>query len=174
MFDIGFTELLLVGVVALIVVGPERLPGLVRTTLSYIRQFKAGFANIRDEVERELALDDLKKDLDDSKNQVSQAVGYDDLHESLDDLRHIKDWHDDETVSDADIEADLTELAEKTGPHLPPGDAEADTGIEPEMGVQAKDSEVVQTPPTPQAASPAGSASAATQVTPADKVLDKP
>lgn len=142
MFDIGFTELLLVGVVALVVVGPERLPALIRTTLRYVRQFKSGFAHIRDEVEREMHLDDLKKDWDDSKEKVSKAVGYDELHQSLDELKkeseslreiaddgyeYAEDFHDDH-VSDAEIEADLDELV---GPQrLPDPDAEADTGIE--------------------------------------------
>lgn len=137
MFDIGFTELLLVGVVALVVVGPERLPGLVRTTLSYVRQFKASFSNIRDEVERELALDDLKKDLDAGKTEVSKAVGYDELHESLDELRqetsdwqNLDDLRDFDEVSDAEIEADLADLAKRTGPQLPDAAAHADTGVE--------------------------------------------
>lgn len=138
MFDIGFTELLLIGVVALVVVGPERLPALIRTTLRYVRQFKSGFAHIRDEVEREIHLDDLKKDWDDSKEKVTKAVGYDELHESLDELkkeseslRNIADdgyEYTDDHVSDAEIEADLDALS---GPQqLPNPDAEADTGIE--------------------------------------------
>lgn len=141
MFDIGFTELLLVGIVALIVVGPERLPSLVRTTLSYVRQFKASFSNIRDEVERELALDDLKKDLHSGKDAVGKAVGYDELHASLDELRqetsdwknidNTKDYPDE--VSDAEIEADLEAMVKNTGPQLPAADSQADTGIEPEL-----------------------------------------
>lgn len=120
MFDIGFTELLLVGVVALVVVGPERLPGLVRTTLSYIRQFKASFSNIRDEVERELALDDMKKDFTDSKAKVSKAVGYDELHESLDELRQeTAQWEGTSHISDAEIEADLEALAKNSGHNYP-------------------------------------------------------
>lgn len=139
MFDIGFTELLLVGIVALIVVGPERLPSLVRTALSYIRQFKASFSHIRDEVERELELNDLKKGLHDSKTQISKAVGYEELHHSLDDLRQeTADWKNldsikntpEDDVTDAEIEADLAELANNTGPQLPAANSQADTGIE--------------------------------------------
>ena len=54
MFDIGFAELLLVGVVGLLVVGPERLPGAVRTVLAWVNRFRRSFDQIRTEVRREL------------------------------------------------------------------------------------------------------------------------
>ncbi len=136
MFDIGFTEILLIGVVALIVVGPEKLPSMVRTVLSYVRQIKAGFSHIRDEVERELSLDEIKKDFEDGKSHLSQAVGYDELHDSLnelkqeaDELHNLGNFARNE-VSDADIEADLANLNDSMKPALPDGDAEADTGVE--------------------------------------------
>lgn len=47
MFDIGFTELLLVGLVALMVLGPERLPGAVRTTGLWVGRLKRSFSNIK-------------------------------------------------------------------------------------------------------------------------------
>ncbi len=135
MFDVGFTEILLIGIVALIVVGPERLPGMVRTALGYIRQIKSSVSHIRDEVERELSLDDIKDDFVNSKNQLSNAVGFDDLRDSVDevkkqadDLGHFADW-DYHEVNDEDIEADLNALHD-VGPQLPAGDAEADTGVE--------------------------------------------
>lgn len=143
MFDIGFTELLLVGVVALIVVGPERLPGLVRTVLSYIRQFKSGFEHVRSEVERELELDELKQQMQDSKSHLKQAAGYDELDESLstlrqesEKLRHIADdgfeyAEKPKTVSNTQIEADMQTQDE--GPQLPSPDEHADTGIESEL-----------------------------------------
>lgn len=143
MFDIGFTEILLIGVVALIVVGPERLPALVRTTLRYVRQIKSGVTQIRDEVEREIQIDELKKDLNDNKTQLDQALGKDDLHQSLEalkkeaeNLRNIAsdgyEYADNhfqpDTPTDAQIEADLDQLA---GPEkLPDPEAEAETGIE--------------------------------------------
>lgn len=137
MFDIGFTEILLIGVVALIVVGPEKLPSVIRTGLSYVRQFKSGFAHIKSEVERELDLNDLKKDLNDSKNEASQLIGYDDLHESLDELRkeseNLRDLAEDgyeyadNHIYDADIEKDTKQ---HQSVNLPEGDAEAETGVE--------------------------------------------
>lgn len=63
MFDIGFTELLLIGVVALVVLGPERLPGAVRTTGLWIGRAKRSFANVKAEVEREIGADEIRRQL---------------------------------------------------------------------------------------------------------------
>lgn len=143
MFDIGFTELLLIGIVALIVVGPEKLPGAVRTGLKYVRQFKNSVSHIRDEVERELELDEIKSDFKTNKTQINKAIGYDDLHESLGELKQEanklrdpelwdenKDDNKNEAAVEQAIEADLNQLPEVHGPHLPSPDAEADTGVE--------------------------------------------
>ena len=56
MFDIGFTELVLIAVVGLLVIGPERLPGAVRTGAQWLRRLKRGFNEIKREVEQELQL----------------------------------------------------------------------------------------------------------------------
>ncbi|MDG9926652.1 MULTISPECIES: Sec-independent protein translocase protein TatB [unclassified Pseudomonas] len=63
MFDIGFSELLLVGLVALIVFGPERLPGAVRTAGLWIGRLKRSFNAIKAEVEREVGADEIRRQL---------------------------------------------------------------------------------------------------------------
>ena len=63
MFDIGFMELLLVGLVALIVLGPERLPGAVRTAGLWVGRLKRSFSNIKAEVEREIGADEIRRQL---------------------------------------------------------------------------------------------------------------
>ncbi len=63
MFDIGFTELLLVGLVALLVLGPERLPGAVRTASLWIGRLKRSFSAIKAEVEREIGADEIRRQL---------------------------------------------------------------------------------------------------------------
>ncbi len=64
MFDIGFWELVLVGIVALVVLGPERLPGAVRTTVLLVRRARYLVAQVKAEVERELALEEVKVSLE--------------------------------------------------------------------------------------------------------------
>ena len=63
MFDIGFMEMLLVGLVALVVLGPERLPGAVRTAGLWIGRLKRSFSNIKAEVGREIGADEIRRQL---------------------------------------------------------------------------------------------------------------
>lgn len=61
MFEIGFGELIVVGVVALIVVGPEKLPGLARTAGLWVGKARRMIADVKAEVDRELHLEELKR-----------------------------------------------------------------------------------------------------------------
>jgi len=63
MFGIGFSELLLVGLVALLVLGPERLPSAARTAGLWLGRFRRAFNNIRQEVEREIGADEIRRQL---------------------------------------------------------------------------------------------------------------
>lgn len=54
MFDVGFSELALIAVLALIVAGPERLPGIMRTLGRFAGRAKAALAAVRIELEREV------------------------------------------------------------------------------------------------------------------------
>ncbi len=60
MFDIGFPELLLVSVVALLVVGPDRLPESIRTLSLWLGRFRRSFANIKQEIENEIGADEIR------------------------------------------------------------------------------------------------------------------
>lgn len=61
MFDVGFWELFLVGLIALIVFGPERLPGLARTVGLWVGRARAAFYSVREEMEREINADGLRE-----------------------------------------------------------------------------------------------------------------
>lgn len=81
MFDIGFAELIIIGVVSLVVIGPERLPGAIRTASTWLRRIKRGFNDIKREVEQELhndsVLQDLRKtgaDLSDEANSIGGDI----------------------------------------------------------------------------------------------------
>ena len=63
MFDIGFTELLVIAVVALVVLGPERLPKAARFAGLWVRRARAQWYSVKDELERELAAEELKHNL---------------------------------------------------------------------------------------------------------------
>ena len=59
MFDIGFLELLVVSIVGLLVLGPERLPGAIRTVSLWLGKLRSGFNSVRAEIEREIKADEI-------------------------------------------------------------------------------------------------------------------
>ena len=63
MFDIGFTELVVCLVVALVVIGPEQLPGTVRTVGLWIGRLKRSLRETRSEIERQIGADDIRRQL---------------------------------------------------------------------------------------------------------------
>jgi len=73
MFDIGFSELLLVAVVALVVLGPERLPKAARFAGLWVRRARAQWYSVRAELERELEAEELKRSLRETQQSLRQA-----------------------------------------------------------------------------------------------------
>lgn len=67
MFDIGFGELLLIAVVALIVLGPERLPKAARFAGLWVRRARAQWYSVKSELEREMAAEELKRSLQETR-----------------------------------------------------------------------------------------------------------
>jgi sec-independent protein translocase protein TatB len=63
MFDIGFWELTVIGVVALLVIGPERLPRVARTAGLWMGRARRFVSSVKADIDRELAADELKKTL---------------------------------------------------------------------------------------------------------------
>jgi sec-independent protein translocase protein TatB len=75
MFDFSFGEIGLVAVVALLVLGPERLPKVARTAGALVRRARASWQNVRDEIERELAAEDLKRSINEAKQVAADLRG---------------------------------------------------------------------------------------------------
>ena len=63
MFDIGFPEFFLAAVVALLVLGPERLPSALRTLGLWIGRLRRSYFNVKTEIEREIGMDDVRRQL---------------------------------------------------------------------------------------------------------------
>jgi sec-independent protein translocase protein TatB len=61
MFGISFGELLLISLIALLVLGPDRLPGAARTAGLWVGRLKRSMASIKEEVERELGADEIRR-----------------------------------------------------------------------------------------------------------------
>ena len=70
MFDVSFSELMLIGVVALVVIGPERLPKVARTAGHLFGRMQRYVATVKADIEREVNAVDLKGDLQNLKKEV--------------------------------------------------------------------------------------------------------
>ena len=73
MFDVSFTELLVIGVVALVVIGPERLPKVARTIGHLVGRAQRYVNDVKSDIQREVELDDLRK-LKDQMQDAAQSV----------------------------------------------------------------------------------------------------
>ncbi len=83
MFDIGFWELALIGVVALLVIGPERLPRVARTAGLWLGRARRFVSSVKADIDRELAADELKKAL--AKQAKSESL-YEIIEDTKDSL----------------------------------------------------------------------------------------
>lgn len=87
MFDgIGFMELLLIGILGLVVLGPERLPVAVRSITGWIRAMKRMANSVKDELEQELKIDQLHADLKKAESQGLKNLSPE-LQDSIDQLK---------------------------------------------------------------------------------------
>jgi len=75
MFDVGFSELLLLAVVGLLVLGPERLPRVARTLGGLTRKARSSWMNLKRSIDAEINAEELKKPLRKMQDEVRSAVG---------------------------------------------------------------------------------------------------
>ncbi len=111
MFDIGFSELILIAVVMLLVVGPERLPRIARTTGLWIGRMRGFMSSVKADIDRELATEELKKAL-------AKQAAVPELEELIDE------------VSGEPLQAGETAAKEKTALQETAGKQPADVMVE--------------------------------------------
>ncbi len=144
MFDIGFFELVVVAVVALLVLGPERLPHAVRMAGAFMGKARRMVNNVKEEFEREVQLAEMQQRI---KEQLEKA-GLDDAKKVLEDTRKsIEDGH---RILSQDVMADA---AKPASPSSSQNDIDPDTRhSEPsaENAIPAAPAETFNLEPTPE------------------------
>ena len=93
MFDLGFSEMLVIGLVALVVIGPERLPKVARTIGTMLGRMQRYVNDVKAEVEREMRLEELKK-LQASVEEQARSIEHGvktELNEAEQSMRKIAD-----------------------------------------------------------------------------------
>ena len=120
MFDIGFWELALIGVVALLVVGPERLPGLARTAGVWVRKVRRFVGSVKADIEQELRAEELKSLLDEGRQ-------FRDVGQTLDQARaSLDEAHRELSASATEVPPSATTAQPNKSPASVPGESRSD------------------------------------------------
>lgn len=93
MFDVGFSELLMVGLVSLLVIGPEKLPKVARVAGLWLGRMRAISANLKAEIHHELELEEMKQIMQQQQALFEQQMREQKmkLHAVENDLEHLSD-----------------------------------------------------------------------------------
>ena len=167
--NISSIELLLILVVALLVIGPERLPAAIRTASLWMGRFRRSFYKVKAEIEREINADEVRRqlhnesvlaDIRDTKSEVAKAAG-----EARDSVNKIVNSKDFDPGASAATEEQLRNAAAEREAAVTGAGAdkeESDSGSDQSAPTTAEKEELASTPdpePPPAAAaqpSPAG------------------
>ena len=87
MFDVGFTEILLLSLVGLMVLGPERLPRVARTLGGMARKARGSWLNLKRSIEAEMRAEELKEPLKHFQNEIKDTV--DEVKSGVDSIRNL-------------------------------------------------------------------------------------
>ncbi|MGB6350083.1 MAG: Sec-independent protein translocase protein TatB [Pseudolabrys sp.] len=151
MFDIGWGELVVIGIVALIAIGPKELPTVLRTLGQYmgkIRRMAADFQGQFQEAMREAEMADLKKHAEDIKDSVSGIASFDPMANTQKEIERAFEISEPGKMGDVSAEAAPAALPE------PAQQPEVDVPLpEPPSPVNEKDFAAVETPSAKQAGS---------------------
>lgn len=111
MFDIGFWELTVIGVIALLVVGPERLPAMARTLGLWVGRIRRYVSHVRDDIEREIQAEELRELMKDSRDLNSIGESLTEAGKALDEVKRDIE-SDDRAVTGADADKGAAPVAE--------------------------------------------------------------
>jgi sec-independent protein translocase protein TatB len=134
-FDVGFTELMVIAVVALIVIGPERLPRVARTLGHLFGRLQRYVNDVKADISREIELEELKKfksTFEDAARGVESEVN-----------TEINSVQSEVTKTQNEVSSELNSLAKiedpTAAPPIPPGPVSGETSLTPsEIGLEPR------------------------------------
>jgi len=122
MFSIGFLEILVVGVVALVVLGPEKLPGTIRTVSLWVGRLRRSFNSIKSDIEKEIGADEIRRQLRNEEIMEKFRHTQSTVQNSISSIKKEAD-----TIrKNVELEADAAAMTSKGAPATP-SVASADT-----------------------------------------------
>ncbi len=124
MFDVGFWEILLILVLALVIIGPERLPAAARKAGYFVGKARRYIEGVRSEVESELDVNEFKRMLHNQEVQINELqqqlkTGVDEIKSDLPSSELLKDeashaFHDEQTAPEPSAAADAADRSESS------------------------------------------------------------
>lgn len=123
MFDFGFAELLVIAVISLLVIGPERLPETVRTVSMWIGRFKRSLRDTRREIEQQLGADEIRRQLHNEEIMRNLEKMRNEMDALKKEVRLESELFEDSTSTTQVDDTTAPEAAEGAPTH-----ADADTG----------------------------------------------
>lgn len=165
MFDIGWSELVVIGVVALVVIGPKELPGVLRTIgqwMGKVRRMAAEFQGQFNEAMREAEMADLKKSFDDIKDTASSLSKNNILTSLTQDVSDAMKVGDLDEPASTSTSSSTTASSEPATPLL-----ETETQIETQIETHGAASEPLAITREAEAAQHDGAVASGTPATPA-------
>jgi sec-independent protein translocase protein TatB len=156
MFDIGWSELLLIGIVALIAIGPKELPGALRTLgqwMSKVRRMASEFQNQFHEAMREAEMADLKKEVDEMATKAQSYAHFDPIDDIRKDIEKAASPPPDlDTLTDTAASPPAATPPVATAPASPPAATETPPAAAPAEPAAPQNTAPVNTPDAGRAA----------------------
>ena len=126
MFSIGFLEILVVGIVALVVLGPEKLPGTIRTVSLWVGRLRRSFNSIKSDIEKEIGADEIRRQLRNEEIMEKFRHTQSTVQNSISSIKKEAD-----TIrKNVELEADAAAITSK-GPAATPAEASTDAPATP-------------------------------------------
>ena len=97
MFDFGFWEIAIIGVITLIVVGPEKMPSLARKAGLYFGKLNRFFSKVKSDINEEIRLDEIKEQMSMDEEKIIISEVSDDIQSSVDSLKEENIFSDKNT-----------------------------------------------------------------------------
>ena len=97
MFDFGFWEIAIVGIITLIVVGPEKMPSLARKVGLYFGKLNRFFNKVKSDINEELRMDEIKEQMSMDEEKIIISEVTEDIQSSVDSLKEENILSDNKT-----------------------------------------------------------------------------
>ena len=135
MFDVSFVELLVIAVVSLIVIGPDKLPGAIRTGGLWIGRIQRAIGETRREIEKQLGADEIRRELQ-NEQVMRNLEKMRDVHQEL--KQKIQSLESGELLEDDSNKPAAPDAQAAPEAHQPQPSADASEATEPQAPPESK------------------------------------